>query len=651
MSADDRRPSSFDVLQQALAGVRPLRLTGDPEEALRRLEALEPAHRGSGLFWQERGLCLQARGDAAGAAAAFRQAVDLNDALPESWRALISLHRAAGRSAEVGRAAAALAKIESLPPELREGSSHLSEGDFAGAESLIRGYLRRHGPHLDGMRLLAQLSVDRKSYDDAELLLEAILDRDPDYHSARYELGRVFILRRRFYPALLQAQRLLPLDPADRKTRRLYADACDGLGRFEEALREYRELLAETPNDPDLEFKVAFGLRNQGKSEESIAAFRRAMRLEGQAGAAYAALADMKTYRFSDEEIADMRRIAADPGSAAQHLPVSFALGKALEDRKQYEESFRHYSLGNALRRAEARYNREARERSVQLREALFTPEFFAARRGMGCPRPDPIFIVGMPRAGSTLLEQILASHSQVDGTLELPEIPRLVKQFRARRPEELDRFATVVAALTPQELRRLGEIYLEETQPYRAGAPLFIDKMPGNFQDVGFIQLILPNARIIDARRDAMACCFSNFKQLFGNGQEFSYGLEDVGHYYRHYVRLMDHWDRVLPGKVLRVWHSDTVNDFEGTVRRILDYCGLPFESSCLEFYKTERSVRTVSSEQVRRPINREGLELWRHYEPWLGPLKEALGPLAQAQTASQGQGVVDQSMAASQA
>jgi len=623
---------AFEQLQEALSRIRAKRLAADPEGAITLLAALEQEHSGSGLLWQERAFCLRARGENEEAAAALRRAVELNDALPESWRALMSWAGAAGDGAELARATSALAKLERLPPELLEGSSRLSEGDLDGAEELIRDYLRRHGPHLDGMRLLAQASADRKSYDDAELLLEAVLDRNPDYHEARYELGKVFVQRRRFYPALLQAQKLLPLNPSDRKTRKLYASACDGLGRFDEGLRVYRELLAESPDDQESEFSIAFSLRNQGRSEEAIAGFRRLMRLPGSVGSAYAALADMKTHRFSDEDIAVMRRIEADPDLAPQHLPVCFALGKAMEDRRQYEESFRFYERGNALRRTETSYNAEALERTVGIRETLFTREFVAARRHMGCPRPDPIFIVGMPRAGSTLLEQILASHSQVDGTLELPEIPRLVKQFRPRRPEEPDRYAAVLADLSPRELRQLGEIYLEETRVYRQSAPFFVDKMPANFQEVGFIQLILPNAKIIDARRDAMACCFSNFKQLFGNGQEFSYGLRDVGHYYRNYVRLMDHWDRVLPGKVLRVRHADTVMDFEATVRRILDYCGLPFEQSCLEFYKTQRSVRTVSSEQVRRPINREGLELWRNYDPWLAPLKEALGPLAEA-------------------
>jgi hypothetical protein len=303
-----------------------------------------------------------------------------------------------------------------------------------------------------------------------------------------------------------------------------------------------------------------------------------------------------------------------------------------LEDRKEYSASFEYYERGNTLRRSEYNYKPDVVERNVLLHKRICTREFFAARRGVGCPRTDPIFIVGLPRSGSTLIEQILSSHSQVDGTLELPDIPYLVNQFRNRRPNEEPRYPAVLAELSAEDFRAFGEAYLEETRPYRRGAPFFIDKMPSNFRHIGFIHLILPNARIIDARRSAMACCFGNFKQLFVAGSEFSYNLVEMGHYYRAYVELMEHWDRALPGKVLRVQHEDVVNDLEGSVRRILEFCGLEFEAACLEFYKTERSVRTVSSEQVRRPIYREGLEQWRNFEPWLGPLKSALGPLAPA-------------------
>jgi len=264
------------------------------------------------------------------------------------------------------------------------------------------------------------------------------------------------------------------------------------------------------------------------------------------------------------------------------------------------------------------------------LQAAVCTAEFFAARRGVGCPSGAPIFIVGLPRSGSTLLEQILASHSQVEGTFELSEIPRLAQELQGRESSDTNpRYPEVMRDLSPADLQRFGEKYLAETRFYRRGKPRFIDKMPNNFRHLGLIHLVLPNAKIIDARREPLACCFSNFKQLFAHGQEFTYSLEDIGHYYRSYVQLMQHWDRVLPEKALRVQYEDVVQDLEGNVRRILEYCGLPFESQCIEFHRTERNVRTASSEQVRQPIFTEGLDQWRHFEPWLGPLKAALGAL----------------------
>jgi hypothetical protein len=268
-------------------------------------------------------------------------------------------------------------------------------------------------------------------------------------------------------------------------------------------------------------------------------------------------------------------------------------------------------------------------ERSLRLQRSVCTRELFAARTGVGCGSPDPIFIVGLPRAGSTLLEQILASHSQVEGTMELADIPRLVQLLNGREEKsQKPRYPDVLTELSPEQLRKLGEKFITDTEVYRSsGKPFFIDKMPNNFRHLGLIHLILPNAKIIDARREPMACCFSNFKQLFASGQEFTYSLEDIGRYYRNYIDLMSHWEAVLPGRILRVQHEDVVEDLEGNVRRILDFCGLEFEPGCVEYHKTERSVRTASSEQVRRPIYKEGLDQWKHFEPWLGPLKEALG------------------------
>ena len=620
-----------------LGPVRDALRAGAPAQALEQLEVLEARYPDSGLVRQERGNYYKAIGDLPAAMAAYSEAVGRNDSLLKSWRELVQWHRSNGRTADADYAARCIAKLTSAPAELLLGSNLLNEGELDAAEDVVRAYLVQHGAHIEGMRLLAQLAVKREVMDDAELLLENLMELAPEYHDARFELGTVLQHRRRHLPALIQAQYLLRISPTHRPWLRLYADACDGLGKLDESLRVYQHLLDGDPNDVTLQLAIAHGLRLLRKMPEAVEIFRRVARLPRYMGEASLALANMKTYRFTDEELEHMRRAetAADI-EPSDRYQLCFAIGTALEHRKEYEASFRYYERGNALKRAEIVYKPELTERNRQLQEQVCTAEFFAARRGLGCPRPDPIFVVGLPRSGSTLIEQILSSHSKVDGTLELPDLPRLVQQFRTRREGDPPQYPGILASLTPEELRRLGEIYLEETQVHRQGAPFFIDKMLANFRDIGFIHLILPNAKIIDARREPMACCFGNFKQLFVNGQPFTYDLEEVGHYYRHYVGLMDHWDRALPGKVLRVRHEDVVADLEGSVRRMLDFCGLPFESACLEFHKTERSVRTISAEQVRRPINAQGVELWRNYEPWLGPLKKALGSLAPAQTRS---------------
>jgi len=629
----DASASPEDPLQIGLARVRELRNRGALDAATALLGELSSDFPSSGLLWQERALCLQLQGDAA-AGAAFRRAVELNDTLVESWLALVELFRVAGQEAEAQHASACIAKLRSLPSALLQASSLLNEGRVDEAEAQVRDYFHRHGPHLDALRLLAQVRIKRDVLDDAELLLEEVLEKSPEYHDARSELAGVLMQRRRYLPALMHARQLLQIDPRNRLWRGLYADAVNGLGEYDEALRAYRDLQADMPDDANMRITIGHALRNQGDSAAAIAEFQAATAAPDTAAEAFLSLANVKSYHFGDEELMTMRRLeaeAAAPGRLTDRYQLCFALGKALEERREYEESFRYYARGNALKRSELVYKSDVTERNLRLQATVCTAEFLAAREGLGCPRPDPIFIVGLPRSGSTLIEQILSSHSQVEGTLELPEIPRLVQQFRTRKAGEPPRYPGVLAELSPEELRRMGEIYLEETGVYRQRAPFFIDKMPGNFHDIGFIHLILPNAKIIEARREAMACCFGNFKQLFANGQKFTYDLTEMGHYYRGYIELMEHWHRALPGKILRVQHSDVVQDLEGSVRRILEFCGLEFEPACLEYYKTDRVVRTLSADQVRRPIYREGLDQWRHYEPWLGPLKAALGPLAE--------------------
>ena len=423
--------------------------------------------------------------------------------------------------------------------------------------------------------------------------------------------------------------RLLALEPANLDYRSLAATTAVGLGEQDTAIDLYEGMLADRPDDPDVHLWLAHALKTVGRTSEAVEAYRAASAARPDFGDAYWSLANLKSYRFSDEEIARMRAEEASPAIAlVDRYHLCFALGKALEDRAETAESWCYYAEGNALKRSESRYRPEIIETNTKKQIEVCTREFFSRRAGWGAPARDPIFILGLPRSGSTLLEQILASHSQVEGTQELADIQRIVLDLQGRDLDLDDpRYPAVLADLTEQDVRRLGDKYLADTRVYRTGRPIFIDKMPNNFRHIGLIHLMLPNATIIDARRDPMSCCFSNLKQLFAQGQEFAYSIEDIARYYRTYLELMLHWGEVLPGRVLRVHHEDVVADLEGGVRRMLDHCGLPFEPACVDFHKTRRSVRTPSSEQVRQPIFRDGLHQWKAYAPWLGPLETALG------------------------
>jgi tetratricopeptide (TPR) repeat protein len=624
-------PENRDVLYLIAVSQRYLGKIADALATLVRFESLHPDY---GRLFQERGHCYRAVGETAAATASYQQAVALNHTLSASWNALKDLYGSLGQTVQAQVAAANVAALARLPAPIVAATNLLSEGDVYGAEELVRRFLLTHGDHIEAMRLLAKIGVRQEVLDDAEFLLESVLVLAPEYRAARHEYASVLLQRHKFLQALEEAQKLLALDPGNRDYRTLHATAYVGLGKHDEALRIYRELAAESPQAADLHLSIAHALKTLGRQSEAIEAYRTAARVQPGFGDAYWSLANLKTYRFTDDEITRMREYESAPATArTDRYHLCFALGKALEDRAEYADSFGYYERGNALKRGESRYKISTIERSAELQALVCTRELFAARAGVGCERPDPIFIVGLPRAGSTLLEQILASHSQVEGTMELAEIPRLALHLQGReRSDGSPRYPAVLAKLLPKQLRQFGEKYLQDTRVFRGGKPFFIDKMPNNFRHIGLIHLILPNAKIIDARREPMACCFSNFKQLFASGQEFTYSIEDIARYYRSYVELMNHWDTALPGKILRVHHEDVVEDLEGNVRRILQFCGLAFEPACLEFYKTERSVRTASSEQVRQPIYKEGLDQWRNFEPWLGPLKTALGPLAKA-------------------
>jgi len=623
-------PENRDVLYMAAVSLRYLKRI---PEALTMLAELEKHHPGYSRLFQERGHCLVAMRSAEAAVQAFLRAVTLNSSLPASWNALQVLFRMTGRPADAENAAAEVAKLATLPPPILTAFGMFADGEIQSAEHMVREYLSSHGDHIEGMRLLAQISMKLDIVDEAEFLLGRLVGRAPDYHAARYEYAIALLARHRHVRAREQIERLLDTDPNNRIYRSTLATICSGLGDYGRALPLYREILAETPDDPELHLSMAHALKTLGRTPQAIESCRAAASLRPHYGEAHWSLANLKTYRFTDDEIVQMRAAEGAPDiQLADRYHLCFALGKALEDRGEYAPSFAFYERGNALKKSECNYRPEPLERNARLQASVCTREFFAARQGVGCPDPSPIFIVGLPRAGSTLIEQILASHSQVEGTMELADIPRLVQDLHGREPvaATTPRYPGILAELAAADFASMGEKYLSDTRAYRAGKAFFVDKMPNNFRNLGLIHLILPNARIIDARRDPMACCFSNYKQLFASGQQFTYGIEDISRYYRMYVELMDHWNAVLPGPILTVRHEDVVEDLETNVRRILEFCGLKFEPGCLEFHKTERTVHSASSEQVRRPLNREGVDQWRRYEPWLGPLKEALGSLA---------------------
>ena len=620
-------PKDGDALYVAAAAARYLDRHDAARSFLERLHAEMPEY---GRAWQEAGHLARARGNTDEALSAYARAVRFNPALTASWTAQAELLAAMGRTAEAAAAQEQARRVTALPRELVAVTHHLHEGRPLRAEEICRHFLRRNPRHVEAMRLLAQIGLRLGILDDAEFLLESAVAFEPDNIQVRLDYMDVLRKRQKFERSRDEAEALYRRDPESPLFQSHLAIESMQTGDYTRAFELFDAVLAKLPDDPATLTSRGHALKTTGQQDEAVASYRAAIAAKPDHGDAYYALANLKTYRFTEGEIAAMREQVARPEIAfMDRVHLTFALGKAHEDREEYEASFGFYEEGNALKRRQTRYDAGRMSEELKAQEEVCTSDLFAAKQGAGDRARDPIFILGLPRAGSTLLEQILASHSQIDGTLELPNVLALAHRLRGRKAGQ-SRYPQVLHDLTPDQFTEFGRDFLANTRIHRQGAPFFIDKMPNNFRHIGLIHLILPNATIIDARRDPMDCCFSGFKQLFAEGQDFTYGLTEIGRYYADYVALMDHWDRVLPGKVLRVRHEDVLDDLEGQTRRMLDHIGLPFEEACLEFHRTARAVRTASSEQVRRPINRSGQGAWKPYEPWLGDLKTALGPLA---------------------
>ena len=604
----------------------------DPATAAGVLESLTSAQPDSPTLQLELGRAYAAIGRHAEAIAAFEKALSFDVRLADAWRELAAQRFIAADSNGGDTAYAQYIRLIPHPPELNDAAAALGEKRLDVAAALLKQRLLKAPEDVAALRMLASTERARDNYLETVDYLNQCLQLAPGYAAARFDLATELCAQHRHKEALPHVERLLAMEPRDSRYIRLQALSLRYYGRNSDAIALMQRIIDENPGEAELHLLYGHLLRDAGEQARAIEEYRRSLALQPGMGEAYSSLANLKTVRLTDSDREAMQQqLARSLPSQSSRTHLEFALGKAFEDAGQFAQAFKHYADGNALHRATIYYDPDAMSAGVPRSKALYTPHFFAERLNWGSERADPIFIVGLPRSGSTLLEQILASHSQVEGTRELPDVPAIARDlvFSANSVEEKS-YPNVVATLERQEIEAYAARYLQETAAHRSlGKPRFVDKMLGNFPHLGLIHLMFPRATIIDARRHPLGCCFSCFKQLFGRGVNFAYDQEELGRHYRDYCELMEHIDAVLPGRVHRVYYEQMVADPEGTIRRLLDHCGLPFETGCLRFYDNPRVVNTISSEQVRRPINSGAVDQWRNFEPWLGKLAETLDDL----------------------
>ena len=624
-------PSNGDVLYMLAVCYRYQKRYPEALDTLRKLRFSVPDH---SRAYQEIGHVYRAMNQVDAALNSYSQAVLINPALEASIRCQIEVLREVNRSDLALRLADLerdLLELRATPPPLIAVTDLISQGKLVKAEKLCKAFMLKNPKHIEGMRLLADIAIRLGVLEDAEFLLETAVKFSPLSTKPRIDYIQVLRKQQKYEAALSHAKVLVEQEPKNPQFQSVFAVESMQSGDYDTALRTFDSILKILPEEPATLTSRGNALKTQGKKEEAIDSYRRAIKKYPAHGEAYYSLANLKLFTFTDTEIAAMESQEQNPGvSHMARIYLDFALGKAFEDMGDYDKAFSYYERGNSFKRSQSRFISEDLTAEFKAQAEVFSQGFVQKHTDSGFDAPDPIFIVGLPRSGSTLLEQILASHSKIDGTMELPNILSLAQKLRrGDKMSGTSHYPSILKTMDAQSLRSFGEAYINDTRVHRGQAPFFIDKMPNNFRHIGLINLILPNAKIIDARRHPMGCCFSAFKQLFHEGQEFSYGLKEVGTYYKDYVDLMDHWDEVLPEKVLRVQYEEVVADLETQVRRILDYCGLDFEESCVSFYETDRAVRTPSSEQVRQPIYKSGVEQWKNFEGNLDPLKQALGPV----------------------
>ena len=626
-----------DVLYMLAVCQRYLHKYSSALEVLARLKRVSPDN---SRAFQETGHVYRATNNRDAALMAYSQATQINPALETSFSAQIEILESpeykdpSGRlKGLLGQLKQQLSELQATPKLLVGVMDLISEGKFVKAEGLCKAFMQKNPQHVEGMRLLADIASRLGILGDAEFLLESAIEFAPENTKVRIDYIQILRKQQKYKDALDQAKILLQQDSQNPQFQSVFAIESMQSGDYDTALNTFDSILKVLPEDPVTLTSRGNALKTQGRTNEAVDSYRRAIKSLPAHGEAYYSLANLKLFSFNDLEITAMESQENNPMiSYISRIYLDFALGKAYEDKGLYDRSFTYYERGNVSKKVQAkgRYKSNDLTAEFHAQTEVFDEAFVKSHLQTGHGARDPIFIVGLPRAGSTLLEQILSSHSLVDGTMELPNIIALAQKLRrGERVGNTRHYPEVLRTLSADQLSQFGQTFVDETRIHRGAAPFFIDKMPNNFRHIGLINLMLPNAKIIDARRHPMGCCFSGFKQLFAEGQDFTYGLEEIGTYYKDYVDLMDHWDKVLPGKVLRVQYEDVVADLDTQVRRILDYCGLDFEEGCISFYETERSVRTPSSEQVRQPIYQSGVDQWKNFEANLEPLKKALGPV----------------------
>ena len=606
-----------------------LRLQGKLLEATQQLQSAITKAPDFALAHHELGLCYQQLNNTNKAIEHLNTSIHHDPTLSASWAALGAIYNEQGETDLAKQAYEQQLKHSNSDPEFKKAIEFLQQGKLALAEQHCRNYLKQNPKDVSAIRLLADIAIKLKIYQDAEVLLERCLELAPDFHLARLSYANTLYQRQKPEQALQQITILEQSQAEVFAHQVLKAAVLAQIGDFDNAIAIYRQLLKQQPQ-AQIALSYGHALKAIGQQDDAIKAYQQAIELNPNLGEAYWSLANLKTFKFTDQDISAMKKpVENNQVNREDFFHLCFSLGKALEDREDYQASFHFYSLGNKVKKKMEGYNAKANHSDTQ-RTIQACPASLFSDESLGCQDPSPIFIVGLPRSGSTLLEQILASHSQVDGTKELPDIIAIARRLAGKqKKQDHSRYPEILSQLSPEQRLELGEEYLQRANIQRGQAPFFIDKMPNNFAHIGLIQLILPQAKIIDARRHPMAACFGGFKQLFASGQRFSYGLSDIGHYYRDYVELMNHWHRVMPGKILQINYEEVVADTEAQVKRILAHCQLPYEQACVDFHQTDRAIRTASSEQVRQPIYTSALNLWRHYEPYLGELKQALGPV----------------------